>query len=248
MTSDLYQELYLDLPAEGPERLIYTRKAFRMLPKIDAPRILDIGCGRGSPTLELARLSKGHVTGIDVNHSSLDDLNRRIKEQGLDEMVSVFRCSMLEMDFDDESFDVVWSEASIWVTGFEKGLRGWRRLIKPEGFLVVHEMVWLRTDPPKEIQDYWKETYPAINIRTVDDMLKMIPGCGYKVMGHFKLPEDAWWDLYYGPLEDRVKELNKKYSGDTSARGVLEKEQREIDLYKKYPEYYGSAFFIMQKA
>ena len=39
--------------------LKYTRKAFRMLPQIDKPRILDIGCGSGIPTLELARLGQG---------------------------------------------------------------------------------------------------------------------------------------------------------------------------------------------
>ena len=39
--------------------LKYTRKAFRMLSQMDKPRILDIGCGSGAPTLELARLSQG---------------------------------------------------------------------------------------------------------------------------------------------------------------------------------------------
>ena len=39
--------------------LKYTRKAFRMLSQMDKPRILDIGCGSGAPTLELSRLSQG---------------------------------------------------------------------------------------------------------------------------------------------------------------------------------------------
>jgi len=34
--------------------LKYTKNAFEMLPQIDKPRILDIGCGSGVPTLELA--------------------------------------------------------------------------------------------------------------------------------------------------------------------------------------------------
>jgi len=43
--------------------LKYTRKAFRMLPHVDNPRILDIGCGSGFPTLELAEAEPGRRDG-----------------------------------------------------------------------------------------------------------------------------------------------------------------------------------------
>ena len=47
--------------------LQYTRMAFESIPRIDNPRILDIGCGTGMPTLELAKLSNGKITGIDID-------------------------------------------------------------------------------------------------------------------------------------------------------------------------------------
>ena len=43
----------------------YTRKAFEFLPKINKPRILDIGCGGGVPTTELANLSDGKIIALD---------------------------------------------------------------------------------------------------------------------------------------------------------------------------------------
>ena len=106
-------------------------------------------------------------------------------------------------------------------------------------------MTWLRPNPPKEIHDYWKRIYPGI--KTVPENLDQVSGCGYDVIGYFALPEDAWWAEYYGPLEKRIKQLRAKYIDDPEALLTLDKEQREIDMFKKYCKWYGSAFFVMQK-
>jgi ubiquinone/menaquinone biosynthesis C-methylase UbiE len=245
MGNDISSELYRDLPPEGSGRLEYTRKAFQMLPKMERPNILDIGCGKGEPTIELANLSNGLVTGLDIDQPSLDELKKKAEELNLSGRIKTLKCSMFDMDLPDERFDVTWAEGSIWFLGFEKGLREWRRFIKPNGFLVVHEMCWLRPDPPLEMRDHWEKSYPGI--RTIKENLDMIPGCGYIVIGHFPLPEDAWWDLYYGPLAERIQPLRKKYGDDPESLAVLDKEQKEIDLYRKYSKWYGSAFYIMEK-
>ena len=49
MTDDIFFEIHQGLPREGPGRNEYTKKAFEMLPRLDNPRILDIGCGTGGP-------------------------------------------------------------------------------------------------------------------------------------------------------------------------------------------------------
>ena len=246
MREDIFFEIHRDLPREGPGRNQYTRKAFRMLPKMEKPRILDVGCGPGAPTMELARVSQGDVIGLDIHQPYLDKLQRKIEEAGLSDRVQAVKGSMLEMDFPDESFDILWAEGSIFIIGFERGLKVWRRFLKPDGFLVVHEMTWLKSDPPQEISDYWKQVYPGI--KTVPENLKLIPGCGYRLIGHFPLPENAWWDEYYNPLEKRIQMLRKKYKNDPKALAVLDNEQLEIDLYRKYSKWYGSVFYVMQKA
>lgn len=117
-------------------------------------------------------------------------------------------------------------------------------VIKRNGSLVVHEMTWLRPEPPQEISDYW-QLYPGI--KTVAKNVELTPNCGYDLIGHFTLPEDAWWTEYYGPQEDRIRELRDKYVGDAAALAALDEEQREIDMYRKYQQWYGSVFFVMQK-
>ncbi|MDH5389658.1 MAG: class I SAM-dependent methyltransferase [Candidatus Bathyarchaeota archaeon] len=201
----------------------YTRKAFQMLPRLEKPRILYIGCGSGVPTIELARLSYGQIIGLDINQSLLDKLNKKI-EEGLTNRVKTVKCSMFEINFPDESFDIIWAEGSISRIGFEKGLKEWRRLLKPKGFLVVHD-----------------------EIKNITKKLKLIPGCGYNLLGYFPLPEDAWWIEYYGPLEKRIQELSMKYIEHPEILRVLDKKREEIEMIKKNPRNYGSVFFIMQK-
>jgi len=61
------------------------------------------------------------------------------------------------------------------------------------------------------------------------------------------LPEEAWWEEYYCPLEIRIKELYKKYSNDPDALEVLNIHQNEVDMVKASPKSFQSVFCIMQK-
>jgi ubiquinone/menaquinone biosynthesis C-methylase UbiE len=62
-----HQNLALFNPYRARANLLsYTRKAFHMLPPLVEPRILDIGCGTGVATIELARLSGGIIVGVDI--------------------------------------------------------------------------------------------------------------------------------------------------------------------------------------
>ena len=222
-SEDLLSEINKDRFRERLNK--YTRRAFQMLPNLEKPRILDVGCGSGVPTIELAKLSGGEIIGIDIKQSSLDELDRTIEEKGFSGRVKARKCSLFEIDFPDESFHIIWAEGSIWVIGFERGLKEWRRLLKPNGFLVVHD-----------------------EIKTVSNRLHIIPRCGYKLLNHFSLPEDAHWTEYYRPLEIRIKALSTKYKDNSEALKILQKHQHEIDMVKRNPKEHSSAFYILQKS
>ena len=215
----------LDLDCFRARLSKYTRRAFRILPELERPRILDVGCGSGVPTIELAKLSDGEIIGLDIDQPLLEKLNRKIEKEGFSNRVKAKKCSLFEIDFPDKSFDIIWAEGSIWIIGFEKGLKEWRRLLKPNGFLVVHD-----------------------EIKTVSNKIEKIPKCGYKLVDHFSLPEDAHWTEYYRPLEIRIKELHIKYQNNLETLEIIKKYQNEIDMVKRNPKDHSSAFFVMQKS
>jgi len=222
MTEETILQTDKDLLREGLSK--YTRKAFCMLPKLDKPHILDVGCGSGVPTMELARLSNGQIMGLDINQPLLDRLTRKIEKAGLSDRVKTLKCSMFDMDFPDESFDIIWAEGSISVIGFERGLKEWRRFLKPNGFLVVHD-----------------------EVGNITEKLEQVSSCGYDLLEYFTLHEDTWWIEYYAPLEKRINEIRTKHTDEPKALVALDKDRRFIDMFKKNPSQYGSVFFIMKK-
>ena len=203
----------------------YTRNAFRMLPDISTPRILDIGCGSGVPTRELAGLSDGQIVALDVDVALLRRLARDIDRAGLARRIGTVGGSMFELPFQDESFDIVWAEGSIARIGFKCGLEGWGRLLRRGGFLVVHDETG---DIPGKIEQ--------------------ISRSGYALIGHFELSEDVWWAEYYGPLEERIRDSRARCATESKDPAELSLEQQEIDAFKRNPKSCASVFFIMQKA
>lgn len=242
---ELLLDIHKDMPRQGSGRDKYTQKAFEIIPKINHPKILDIGCGPGMQTIKLAKISDGEITGIDIFQQYLDQFQKLIEQEKLQDRVKAVNQSMFEIKYPEEHFDIIWAEGSIFIIGFEKGLLEWKKYIKPNRYLAVHEMTWLRDNPPKEISEYWERVYP--DITTIDDNIGIIKKCGYKLLGYFPLPEDAWWDLYYTPLEKRLKDLRIKFKDNPKAMAMIEEEQLEINLFRKYNSWYGSVFYVMQK-
>jgi len=240
----LFWRLHEGLPREGPGSDESTRNALRsvtsLLPR--APRILDIGCGPGMQTLVLARETAGHVTAVDRHRPFLDELDRRAARAGLTERITSVNASMTALDFPDAAFDLVWSEGAIYVMGFAEGLRAWKRLLTRDGALAVTEVSWLGSTIPEEAAGFWGRVYPAMtDVRT---NLRTIESAGYAPIDHFVLPEAAWWDHYYTPLERRIDALQRECRDDQDAMAFLESERTEISLYRKYAASYGYVFYV----
>ena len=243
---DLFFEIHSDLPREGPGEAASTRRAFARLGGLpEQRRLLDIGCGPGLQTLELARISAASIVAVDTHQPFLDTLARQAAREGLAERITTLNKSMFALDFEPGSFDVLWSEGAIYIMGFERGLREWQPLLKKGGYLAVTELSWLKPAAPAEITAFWDADYPGMH--TVDENLAAIERTGYQEIGHFGLPESAWWEDYYTPLEKRIGVLSEKYRGNAEALAFLQESQREIELYRQYSDWYGYVFYVLQK-
>lgn len=240
----IFFEIHKDNPREGPGDNESTQQAFRMIPDLTAqPNILDMGCGPGMQTLELARISNGFITALDNHQPFLDQLDRRVQKAGLQDRIEIVNQSMFSLDLPEKRFDLIWSEGAIFIPGFQKGLEDWKIYLKPGGYLAASELTWIKAAPPAEIKAYFALNYPPM--LDISSSLQIIKETGYQEIGHFTLPEQAWWN-YYDPVARRVIRLKEKYAGDAEAIEELKAHDLEVEMYRQYHEYYGYVFFVMR--
>ncbi len=247
----IYEIIDPSFPRLGPGDSELTLKALNMLLPVmghkptDSLRVLDIGCGNGAQSLDLASQLNGTITAIDNHQPFLDELRRRVQHEGLSDKIRPILGDMNDLGMEKESFDLVWAEGSLYHAGFEQGIDICRDMLVPGGGLGASELSWLKPDPPEECREFFAEIYPAMV--DIESNIATISKHGFEVIGHFALPDVTWWEPFYTPLDKRIKVLRAKYASDPNWMNVLDSFQREIEIFSKYSAYYGEVFYVMKR-
>ena len=239
-------KLYESTPRQGPGLATATRKALGTLPFLTSDtRLLDIGCGSGMQTLELARNCQASIMATDIYAPFLEILQRNATKEGLAGRIQTQVADMTNLPFDDNSFDVLWAEGSIFIIGFAQGLAQWRRLIKPGGYLVVSEFTWFAQDIPAELKKFC--LMDPNEDASLPARRRAIEEAGYTLLEEFPLAREGWWDAYYKPILERLDAFEARHTGHPAAMDVVKHHRTEIDLFNRYADLYGYTFFILKR-
>ena len=240
---EIFFEVYESLPRQGPGNRACAARALglcRELPQ--SPAILDLGCGVGGQTLQLADLTSGTIVAIDSHAPSIERLRATVTGYELSQRVSAIVGDMARPEQPLGSFDLIWSEGALYNIGIRSALRICHGLLRPGGYLAFTDATWRKENPPPEIKAGFDLDYPTMG--WLYDDVAVIQDCGFELVGHFTLPEEAWWDDFYTPMETRIAGLRGKYSDDIEALAILDQLAEEPRMHRRYSEYYDYEFFV----
>ncbi len=152
--------------------IYWRKKAISLLKKENPQVILDVATGTGDVALEMAKqLSPQKIVGVDIAREMLEIGNKKVKAKNLDKIIELKYGDSENLPFDDNTFDAV--TVAFGVRNFEnleRGLSEMKRVLKPNGQLVVLEFSKPTLPPFKQLYDfYFKNILPFIGRITSND-------------------------------------------------------------------------------
>ncbi len=207
----------------------------------DHPDIVDLGCGSGAQTIDLAEMTGGTVSAVDNHAPFLELLVRRAARRGCAPRIRPVLADMSKPGLPEPCADLVWSEGALYNIGLGPALGLCRRLLRPGGRLAFTDAVWRTDDVPAPVRDAFSD---SPDMGTVSDALTLLTVQGFDVIGHFTLPEDAWWDDFYAPMRARVGALRAQAPLAPGAAAVLDECDAEIDLFLDHRDCFAYEFFV----
>ncbi len=105
-------------------------------------KILDAGCGIGGSSRLLVQKFKCSVTGIDLVKQFIEAAEFLTKSTGISGDIHFREMSILETSFADNFFDCIWCQHTLMnIEDKKAAFFEFKRLLKPDGILVMHEVV-----------------------------------------------------------------------------------------------------------
>lgn len=247
MTSeDYFHQVFSSLPRQGPGYSEATRKAWSLIPSVPPhPKILDIGCGTGTQTRDLAGLSDGTIVAVDNYQPFLDKITRWSERKGLSRRIRTLQASMDDLPFGQEEFDIIWSEGAIDIMGFEKGLSYWKAFCKPGGHIAVSDMTMFESPAPEELVDFWKPY--GVTVYNEEEKSRQVSRAGLTLLDTFRIEEKGWLEHFYEPMAKVIEKIRGEQGDNPECAAILYALEQEAVMYRKYQGLYGYTFFVMEK-
>lgn len=135
----------------------WRRKAIAELDPAQHRRILDVATGTADVAILTAKtLPDTQITGLDLSSEMLKVGDGKIRKNDLEDRIELLQGDSENLPFEDNSFDALTVAFGVRnYENLERGLREMRRVLRPEGKLVVLEFSRPRRFPFKQLFNFY---------------------------------------------------------------------------------------------
>jgi ubiquinone/menaquinone biosynthesis C-methylase UbiE len=170
-----------------------TRELLKLCKVDDSDYLLVLGSGNGVSAIKIHRMTGCRVVGIDISKDMVERAREKL-EPGVEFVVG----DAENIDFPDNTFDVVISES---VTGFTDKTRSipeYHRVLKDGGYIGLNEVTWLE-DPSPEMDAYCQRVMGLV-AESRDGWISLLKAAGFKDITS-SLKTMSQWKQLVGDLE-----------------------------------------------
>lgn len=211
----------------------------------DSPEnILVIGAASEIIASEISNKYKVKINLIVDDYESF--INSRIS-LGNNDNVNIILMDYETTDFNNDQFDLIYAQASISLTNRNKIIKEIKRVLKPRGYFCVGELVSLKKETPKFMQDI----YEASNLLPlyIEDISKYYSERNFQVLKTLDLSNTL--KEYYLTTLDKLKTEKEKLDEKEKAyyKKLLNRFSHESNAYLKLGgnKYLGFVSLLLQK-
>jgi SAM-dependent methyltransferase len=119
-------------------RVAYRYFEAEVAPRARGAKVLEYGCGDSSYALKLNRWG-ADVTAIDISDEAIEETRKLMAEHGFLNRTTLLRMNAEELDFPDESFDLVIGRAILHHLDLDKSYAAIARVLRPGGAAIFLE-------------------------------------------------------------------------------------------------------------
>lgn len=197
-------------------------------------KILDLGSGKGTPSLLWASVFGVQIEGYDLNETFVEYANKRANLLNLAHRVKYYAKDVKALHV-RRPYDVVsWLGVGIAhiYQNLRNGLRHLKTMVRSSGFMMFAEPIWLQKSIPSDVLEGLGISEGSF--RTQSAFQKMIEEVGFQVKGCF-LSSKEDWELYINPVNQALRELvENKGNLATEAERMMKGFKAEYDAVGRY--------------
>lgn len=143
-------------------------------------RVLDVGCGLGGSARHLANEYRCRVEGVDLTREYIDVAIELTCRVGLGHQVQFQNASALDLPFQENSFEVVWTEhAQMNIEDKDQFYAEIARVLKPNGRLLFHDIFLGVSEPTFPLP--WAEDPSISSLATETDAKQSMLNAGLQI-------------------------------------------------------------------
>ncbi len=137
---------------------LWRKKAIKILKKYQPKSLLDIATGTGDFAIEGLQLNPEKIVGVDISEGMMAMGREKLKKKGLDKKITLQYGDSENLPFDAATFDAI--TVGFGVRNFqnlEQGLADIKRVLTPNGTLVVLEFSKPKAFPIKQLFGFYSK-------------------------------------------------------------------------------------------